>query len=254
MITPYRQEIIVTPEGFVRRSVSEEIVPGAEQAIALALSKSVKILTHIGVNQLGGAAHIRISDSEIVVASQLPFLHLTSSFIATADGDVSFLTPSFSQHDSSTKLINPVWTPPEFMRIWFVTVDPERRVSSDAATCFLIFTRTDKPGIFRLPLGNLYGDGRICTGEDHKHWLSLHRSKDRYSRLHVHMESINQFMASSWNGDLFSGLEKSRILFRFDLDGVQQTTPLTHTAVSNATESVSHLLLNWIAPLEGVNG
>jgi len=84
--------------------------------------------------------------------------------------------------------------------------------SSNRDMCLaLVNSQTSR--IFRLPLPNLYDDGRVCLGD-------RPRSENVIER---HTNNINAFYSNSWNTDLFSGREAPfSKLFQWSLTEDQQ--------------------------------
>jgi hypothetical protein len=246
------EEVIITDQGFVRRVITENVIAGADDAIAKALSRSPQLIPFISCNSFNGALHLRVCDGYCVVASELPRINLEALFMPKAEeGGPGFLTPDFNKSPNSVGL-KVEWTPSEFMRIWFVTMEPEVFDRSVDMQCFLLFNRTDRPGIFRLPLPNTYGDGKICTGNDQLCWSRNYRSGDlgEKSRIGLHHGSLSRFMETAWNSDLSSDVEHTSAMFQFDFNGKQRSWP-SESEVDKHCEIISHTHLNWLALAKG---
>lgn len=243
-----RIELLLTPTGIVRRSIHDETLPESDAAITRALLRSPRIIPYVGLNPLGGVVHLRASDSEFVIASQIPHLNLKTHFAPikpSEEGDV-ILAPRWAG-EANTVVISPVWSPPPWMKLWFITIDP-REAGTDP-TCHLVATSVRKPGIFRLPLPNTYNDGKICPGADQAGAMRMIRDRSNYVRTALHFESLAMFMNTQWNADLSPTHEQSDILFRFNLEGqqIEFTGEESEEGDINAVIApVSHSAINWL--------
>lgn len=74
--------------------------------------------------------------------------------------------------------------------------------------------------LYRLPLGNIYEDGRVCLGNDHREWLNSQSEGPARSSA-VMEELITRFDTAPYNADLLnsSTLNKAQGMFRTDIDG-----------------------------------
>lgn len=118
----------------------------------------------------------------------VPILPMTAIF--RMEGEV--LTPTFASPDSDTITLK--WTPPADMAIYlmvFMNTDPS--VKSHYCSDAFLFAQDATAKRYRLPVSNVYEDGRLCTG-----------SYDSYGNSAI--ESLSkcwkQFHISRWQRDL----------------------------------------------------
>lgn len=123
--------------------------------------------------------------------------------------------PVFVGNDSATFMLNISWVPPTDMRIKFgfdIALDEDNRLRVNQA--FLFATSTARQGYFKLPLPNLYDDGKICIGE-----AGLNARGDTIQELFE--KQLRLLEVSTWNNDLISGADYASRVFQFTLDNCQ---------------------------------
>lgn len=231
-------EIILTPQGFKRRYISEELIPQADDAIAKALSTAAVQIDRIATGHLGGVIHGRVEGRSIILAQHIPSLLLTTHYKPRAGSDPC-LTPEFGQKDETISLTKPEWKPPASARLWFITHATMR----SSVTCYLVFTRSDKPGIWKLPLPNTYDDGKLCMGDAFEEALHGLRSAPNDTELGLHAAALEHFRNTAWNGDLWRNRDATDALFRFNFEGKQLPVP---DRWADWCSGVSSTIYNWL--------
>lgn len=240
MATEAKQEIIITKNGIVRRCISEEPLAGLEDAITRALSDAVVVARDIAKSSDGKPIHCAIGPAHVTVIECLSKLHLTTYYRSNPSLNPPCLTPCFKQEATdNVQLSNPVWTPPEGIHLWFVTYIPKE----GSTHCYLVFTRDDRSGIFKLPLPNTYDDGRLCMGGAWDEEVANLRYRGGDTSIGLHTLAVERFMASSWNADLWRNRDGTDAMVRFDYEG-KQLPPLNGWL--DWTNAVSSTVYNWL--------
>lgn len=159
-------------------------------------------------------------------------LAIRAPYSIDADGSIY---PAFSFKNEP--VFDLKWKTPDDMWIWFCLEYPGYRASETA--WLLAFDKECR--CYRLPLGNLFEDGKICLGEP--------MAKSR-SMVESFNEIYQHFQNSQWNGDIDTQKEQTRQLFRFKAanDGFVQQPPLAHW--TTLSKKISPGLLNLITLCE----
>ncbi|HNR70401.1 MAG TPA: hypothetical protein PKJ00_03355 [Verrucomicrobiota bacterium] len=144
---------------------------------------------------------------------QLAKLRLNTTWRTTDGGDIH---PVMQTRGAPTLPVMAVdWlVPPTMTLLHIIEVAP---IGASYITNKEYLVAIDGNGVhYILPLGNIYADGRLCTGVDPYRWAT---------QLECVRESYRIIHASVWNADLHSSDNSSRIaaMFKFtQLDGTTQ--------------------------------
>jgi hypothetical protein len=151
---------------------------------------------------------LAIKDS-VVVRGPIKKLVLNTHFLAYGDT----LVPNFAvSRDTVTMTCD--WPCPQTVHLAIAMhLDMGKWTFEEA---WLFATRQGQPGFFRMPLGNIYTDARLCMGGRHP------GPKD--TPLELWQACAAHVNASPWNADLIPDLARTRQLFRFGIN--QQALPL----------------------------
>lgn len=165
-------------------------------------------------------------------AVRLPFLRIRTQYRVIGAGANVCLVPWFERGD--TLDLTCEWTPPYNCDLFFVYRENK---------CYLVAGYTNPTGarsIRRIPMPNVYGDGRICMGQ----W----RPNPEQTILDQLNSAITNFTTSEWNGDLLEGNRPNLNEFlRFSIDGRRQLP--ANYPWHNFSPVISGASYNWVAEL-----
>lgn len=115
------------------------------------------------------------------------------------------LVPNLSSE--TDEILELTWTPPASMRLRYgVWIEPyDARDMFQASYSYLV-AYDERGQSYKLPLGNLYDDCRLCTGKYEN------RSNNHVKLIH---NSLKQFEQGLWNADLWKNPEQTQRMFRF---------------------------------------
>lgn len=213
-------ECLITPGGIIRRTVQEEYVDPRE-VVAAATANTVTVMGYplnrlsvLRVKSLPSAAMSQgvVAAQDWVMAWALPYLRFHTLFklgMDTPTGEPGgeerpVVYPSFTGRDAS---LNLTWTPPPGLVPILVT--------GKATNVYLFLLDTSPsldeapniPRTYRLPVGNVFADGRICMGAD---WPPTYEStkmeRECGGPFTMAQKADEVFSRSPWNGDLMSSL------------------------------------------------
>lgn len=117
-------------------------------------------------------------------------------------------TPSF--HDLNEPTMRMEWKVPDAISLilGITSVKADKNMRYAAERYLMAFD--DKGEMWRLPLANVYEDGKLCHGQGVTYYNSA---------METVLKSCEQFVASKWNADLYGGsatqIEKTRRMFRW---------------------------------------
>lgn len=189
---------VLTEDGAIERlTLNREVVNVGPQVLA-ALSGNV-IRSTKGVFAVNGLGPVDLSlpkDGAYYV-SRPPYLPLKAPF-AMREG---LLVPEFTAEDPVLPLD---WKLPGDMQLIFI-VKMGNGCQIEKGQHWLL--ARDKEGrTYRLPLGNVYDDGRICLGDFPLNYNTAHEAM---------IAAWEQLRNSQWNSDLVQENDKHQDLFRY---------------------------------------
>lgn len=131
------------------------------------------------------------------------------------------LVPTFQKEGRETMERTLAWTPPGTMKLFMIVKAKSDLVNKQwmLVESYLIAKAASAvpAGFFRLPLPNIYPDGRVCLGNDFKgHSPTL---------LGVLKAAIRRLNESSWNTDMLPDMDESWKLLRFNSTTLAAETP-----------------------------
>lgn len=170
----------------------------------------------------GKPAHLQTRNGIIIVWTELSRLRLSSVYTVGRDGarwPVFKDRPETSppEHDASFE-----WDPLiAGMRLFFTSslkFDAARKMYLWQQSC-LVAKAPKRKEIFRPPLSNIFGDSKICMGNDYTHTGPC--------LADVFCHNMAHFDSSRWNSHAMDHLSGDAIksLYTFDKDGKQVPPP-----------------------------
>lgn len=226
-------EIIITGGRLYREKVNREEIECTDEIIK-SLSKSEFRKTNL-VMEMPGPVPVGLTitgqgDYWTVPIRKLP---LKAPF-KTIDGVF------FPQFSATHEPVLPLeWEVPEDMRLALVILTEAGDRVVSIKNQWLLALDSEKR-CYRLPMGNIYEDGRLCIGDMKPHHASAQKCIEA---------ELEQFARSQWNGDLDSSAEQTKALFRFKpvnaKDGkFEQQPPLARW--QDLSKKISPSILNFI--------
>lgn len=201
-----RLEFIMNPEGrILKRTINEELLD-VQDSLLDAIGGSVsRVAYHVFPLPELGMVNMRINEGSVCYYTvRLKSIPMKSPFRLVEN----VLVPNFSSNvDPVLPLI---WTPPEGMGLAMLIIIQSAKVDVnkyESSTEFQYLVAFDaKTALYRMPLANVYDDGRLCLGRF-----------DAVANSHVEVidKVLAQFKASQWNSDLWRKPELSQKMFRF---------------------------------------
>lgn len=113
----------------------------------------------------------------------------------------NILVPNFDSKTDTVLTLN--WTPPEYCLLRFVA-----QVSANTVgTCWLFAVDLRNNKTYKMPLANLYDDGKLCMGVYDGSGLCHAECLEKAS---------TQLDTANWNKDLWSAVESTQKMFRWE--------------------------------------
>lgn len=151
-----------------------------------------------------------VADGDYRLFKTIDSIHLKTWFNYVSEEEQVKMVPVFSRGEQSIEM-NPEWKPPEDMVLAFIT----HILQHHFCNAYLIAISMESRGLFKLPLPNLYGDGKLCLGG----------GADIPGRNAVDLadNALEDFNQSKWNRDLLSRVSRESLnnMFAFDEQGKQ---------------------------------
>lgn len=148
------------------------------------------------------------------------------------------ITPNFGSTSDPVLALD--WTPPPSMRLRVLMwTTASRDYHFVVHRGFMFAIDTDEEKVWRLPMGNLYDDCRVCLGND---------ALTGHTHMDAAMAGMNQMQNGIWNADLWNCAEQTAQMFRFRLTeaGHSQEGPnsswaeLCNSVGNGMTEKLTH--------------
>jgi len=173
--------------------------------------------------------HCQMSGKMLTLFVKIPFLNLDTFWILRkpeGDGETRpFIVPIFIANDLSFR-VSPKWVPPaDQMAIFFMVhyvpgTDSAWRYSH--ASVVLISLLKDVKDHFKIPLPNIYTNGKICMGGSGEA-LAL---DTKMPVLENFSAALEVFQKATWNADLLRDNSRESIERIFRLDASDNKTQL----------------------------
>ncbi len=162
----------------------------------------------------GTVVNAAFKEGECVVWQRINKINLKTTFSIT--GEV--LVPQFSVNTNFIER-SLVWNTPNDMSLYFAVHMMKSGHAWDSTQAIFFAVKNGTPGYYRLPLSNLYDDGRICLGRNWPDGIA-HYAIDGYEA------ALRKFQVNSWNADIMPAMEHCHRLFRFNpSNNLQLPTP-----------------------------
>ena len=199
-------EFLIEGDGkiFRRDIVSREIRITNEITTALCKDVSITVKNLMATEKQGMISMRSEMGGSIWWTVMLNHLNLRCPFIMR-DG---FFVPQLDRDDEP--IITLPWEVPNSMRLVFLAETAFIGSRSRKQGYCYLFAIDENGDYYRLPLGNLYDECRICMGQEE--FLSF----DHLTTLNMVLE---QFSNSEWNADLWTTERATQSMFRFVPDG-----------------------------------
>jgi hypothetical protein len=203
-----KTEIVIQPDGaFIRRTITDQELDIGDEVVEQISRGCDRRLAHVGcVKAAEGevAVHLCCSCSESYWTVPLTQLRLRCPFHLTGD---QLLVPALDS--KSDPIMDQVFTVPPGMQIAILF-----KISNLSPVMYRLdkswlFALSDRGDSYRLPLGNLYDDCSVCTGEENL--------RDN-SALGLVQKGLDQIDRSVWNQDLWNRPSLCQSLFRFKVE------------------------------------
>jgi hypothetical protein len=197
-------EIVITSEGrMYRETVTREEIRSAEGVLNRISATSDRIFKMVFDLPKLGPCNLLQSQGQIYVTAPLGEIPLKCPFHMNAASKV--LVPNLSNEGDPVLPLS--WKIPGDMAAWWLFAIIYRPDYGDVVLeNTWLFCRDNSSYWYRLPLGNLYDDCRVCTGVD------------RYAAPTVRqavVKCLDQIERSTWNADLWKTVAETQRLFRF---------------------------------------
>lgn len=157
---------------------------------------------------LGKPVDLAVGPQSVLCAVRLDGISLTTQFQQTGDK----LYPVFG---ASGVMMSLEWKKPDDMELVFSSDCTKDRGRWRMGECFLFARKANKPGFLKLPLPNLYEDGRICMGNEVAGSIRGDTLEGCFKA------ALESFADTRWNSDLLPAAERTRALFRWTVDRKQ---------------------------------
>lgn len=201
--------VVLNPDGSAS-AVTISVAPKGslnDLMAEFAAQSSITILNAGYTGQRTPASVVRHGADRYTVFAPVLGLRLDTRF----KSERGVLIPVFRDASGSTQAVGH-WSPPSTMKLWLIvtaTFGSANRVFT-GGYAYLIAVRPGSTGTYRLPLANVYNDGRLCLGRD---------NLPPVDTLVGAWDTANQALQNApWNGDLADLAEPEHVgkLFQFD--------------------------------------
>lgn len=205
-----KHEIVITADNkILKRSTNESALEITDTVVATLLSD-----VSLGVGPVGEVRYLDkptvfalslVSKNSLYATVRLPALKIVSTYLV---GQGGLLLPTFGRGGDR---MSAVWVKPTDIDLEIVMlISAAYRPAEGWYHGMLWLFGMDKSATtWRLPLPNLYDDGRICTGNNSTHQPTL------IGLLEV---TLAAFANSPWNTDFYNTTTESPKFFRFKAD------------------------------------
>jgi hypothetical protein len=224
-------ELTMTEDGAItRRTVTEEVIDAGESVIESISTTITRKAQNVFEVPGWGPVNLAINVEGCYYSMRLNKLPLKANF-KIHEG---ILYPKFSA--SKEPVISMVWTPPTDMKLVMLIL-----MHPDSGKVFFeyqwIFAFDLGGRAYRLPLGNLFDDAKLCTGS----MENVHPTAQA-----VFVASLEQLERSQWQGDLDRSPESTQKMFRFKpVDAGFEQQP-SIGAWSSLCLKISHAAVNLV--------
>jgi hypothetical protein len=228
-----KTELILTKEGIVKRTITDAPVGNVNEILAQAASSVPTDIPSIFASQHGTRVHMRSTRSRITLFCMLKHLVLNTVW-RPYGADSKKVFPFGARQQEGDFGATYTWNPYGHERypkkagevpatkegdmfLYYIFTTVKDGATWKAGENYLIATRKGDKKFYRLPLHNLYEDGRICMGNGYV--LEGATLQQRFDN------SLKYFEAAPWNTDISAPAEKIQQLFSFSLKGEQLEIP-----------------------------
>lgn len=213
---------LLTPTGFKKLQIVITDCGSAEEELRKLAADAPVTIPRAFVTTANGPVHMAATSTSVTLFGLVPSFRLSTHYSPhpTLPGK---LTPVFRRAEGArdTLQLSCEFTPPPNMRVWFIThhiTQPAVPGRSQYSRSFLVASCTDAgvPGLFKLPLPNIYEDCKLCLGNGTEGTIQ----PDHNAPLEkVFKNAFDIFYSSTWNGDLLQSISLDCTRAMFVMDG-----------------------------------
>jgi hypothetical protein len=229
-------EVLLSEDGRIfRRNIAQTEVMVDEAAVFTAFREGQSVQVRNALLVGGETASLGLKslpDGRVSIAATIPlkFIHLNTNF--KLEGGVAM--PIFTTPDPNEPTLNVDWDVRVAcsgkVKLWFLVNTIQRHDGLFYnGECYLAASSVTNR-IYRIPLANIYDEGRICMGV----YTAINPSLQEALSM-----ALTQFLASPWNSDLHRPAEKSDAFFRFKVSNDGYETLPVVGQWSNLCERIS---------------
>jgi hypothetical protein len=208
-----RKELVILPDdSIVVREIHQTRMEIGDSLIErLCENRSIAVLNVFDIEDVAPSAHGRFYPGDLAYYTVPIFQLPLRAPYRMVQG---VLVPNFSSR--TDPIIDMTWSVPHEIRLMtLLQVQNNPMCAGRHATSQWLFAMDPAGACYRLPLGNLHSDGKLCTGQS----AGFMGKTDR--------EAVNpamkQFKSGQWNSDLWNSNANTQRMFRFkpvnDKDG-----------------------------------
>ena len=192
------QFIMLTPDGLARVAVKVDRVGDIDPFIRQLAADTPVVVPRAFV--LGDKpVHMAVSQRNLTLFTRLDHFNITTTYATHSRGVV---TPAFAAPTPGAVTLTCKWVAPANMALWFVAlfdVNATPRCVYSRSSLAVACTEERHKGVFRLPLPNIYENGRLCLGRNEPATVQPDASDPMFT---VFERAAGVFNRSSWNSDL----------------------------------------------------
>lgn len=228
-------EIILTKDGAVRRQVTDTPITNINEIIAESAATVPMDLPSMFRSPAphNTRVHMRSTRTRITLFCMLQRLVMSSTWRPYGEG-AKKVYPFGSKVNENDFGATYEWFPYGYERypkkagdkpttkegdmfVYLIITSNKTGLTWGIGDNYLIATRKGDKKLYKLPLHNIYGDGRICMGDGYQ--LVGGTLDERFNN------ALKYFESSPWNNHLEVAHEHMQALFSFDLKGNQVPPP-----------------------------
>ncbi len=243
-----RNGVIIFPGGAYKLTATA--LEPAQVTAALRQAASQGYLRTSGAFEIDNKpVTLAMSQDNTLLGVPISGFKLRSHFLAVNEpGDTKVLIPQFRSVTNSID-VSCTWEPPQGMHVLFAFKAKQVEMPAPSPKAWTLieaylFVKPEGPpgGFFRLPLPNVFADGRLCMGNG-----IVFREPTLEKLAKKALAHINE---SPWGTDMMPDQAKMKKLFRFDVSTLKNLPPVGNWV--DACVRVSRVEMETLYPNGGV--
>lgn len=198
-----KTEFVVCDDGrFVKRYISEDEIAISETELAkLATSGDKKFANVMMVDDC--PAGLCFGTDGIWVTVHKKSLDIRAPYTALSDGS---LYPNLGAKNEP--VLHMLWIPHPTMNLKLIMHFAPLNAQLPYYCDMMFLVALDSRGVgYKLPIGNLYDDCRVCQGDGNNH--------GSINLMDAIQKNYGPFKTSIWNADLWKGVEHTQAMFKW---------------------------------------